>query len=271
MVPSRVRSRRTWARTSSASVSGARPKWWCWGLAEPGEQLGGAAATAVGVSAAEGREAGFAEPGGGLWGEAAEALRSLATLHMRFGFQESDFVEPLLRARTVAREGEAGYLPRRYDPKAAALEAWHKNNMPSAHQDLSRFLWEARLCGHLTAEVYASELLGDLYVATATPDTFVAQIGAAVGHFINAGVAKKAKEQAAEAAELGEAFDVTEGLASPVPWERARWPWSPPRPTSCRTSCSSRRSRRWWLPRPGCRKAGWVRRSTARRSAPSPP
>jgi len=34
-------------------------------------------------------------------------------------------------------------------------------------------------------------------------------------------VAKKAKEQAAEAAELGEAFDVTEGLASPVPWERA--------------------------------------------------
>src|SRR6266498_2458459 len=53
------------------------------------------------------------------------------------------------------------------------------------------------------------------------PDTFVAQIGAAVGHFINAGVAKKAKEQAAEAAELGVAFDVTEGLASPVPWERA--------------------------------------------------
>jgi len=156
-----------------------------------------------------------------LWGEAAEALRSLAMLHMRFAFQESDFVEPLLRARTVAREGEAGYLPRRYDPKAAALEAWHKNNMPSAHQDLSRYLWEARLCGHLAAELYASELLGDLYVATATPDTFVAQIGAAVGHFINAGVANKAKEQAAEAAELGVAFDVTEALASPVPWERA--------------------------------------------------
>ena len=156
-----------------------------------------------------------------LWGEAAEALRSLATLHMRFAFQESDFVEPLLRARTVAREGEARYLPRRYDPKAAALEAWHKNNMPSAHQDLSRYLWEARLCGHLAAELYASELLGDLYVATATPDTFVAHIGAAIGHYINAAVAKKAKEQAAEAAELGEAFDVTEALASPVPWERA--------------------------------------------------
>jgi hypothetical protein len=156
-----------------------------------------------------------------LWGEAAEALRSLAMLHMRFAFQESDFVEPLLRARTVAREGEAGYLPRRYDPKAAALEAWHKNKMPSAHQDLSRYLWEARLCGHLAAELDASELLGDLYVATATPDTFVAHIGAAIGHFINAGVAKKAKEQAAEAADLGEAFDVTEALASPVPWERA--------------------------------------------------
>jgi hypothetical protein len=156
-----------------------------------------------------------------LWGEAAEALRSLATLHMRFAFQESDFAEPLLRARTVAREGEARYLSRRYDPKAAALEAWHKNNMPSAHQDLSRYLWEARLCGHLAAELYASELLGDLYVATATPDTFVAHIGAAIGHYINAGVAKKAEEQAAEAAELGEAFDVTEVLASPVPWERA--------------------------------------------------
>src|SRR6266508_160828 len=151
-----------------------------------------------------------------LWGEAAEALRSLAMLHMRFAFQQSDFVEPLLRARTVAREGEARYLPRRYDPKAAALEAWHKSGwsksgMPSAHQDLSRYLWEARLCGHLAAELYASELLGDLYVATATPDTFVAQIGAAVGHYINAGVAKKAKEQAAEAAELGVAFDVSEG------------------------------------------------------------
>jgi hypothetical protein len=93
--------------------------------------------------------------------------------------------------------------------------------MPSAHQDLSRYLWEARLCGHLAAELYASELLGDLYVATATPDTFVAHIGAAIGHYINAAVAKKAKEQAAEAAELGEAFDVTEGLTSPVPWERA--------------------------------------------------
>src|SRR6266540_711073 len=178
MVTSRVRSRRTWARTSSASVSGARPKWWGWGLAEPGEQLGGAAATAVGVSAVEGREAGFAEPGGGLWGAVAEALRSLATLHMRFAFQESDFVEPLLRSRTVAREGEPRYLPRRYDPKAAALEAWHKNKMPSAHQDVSRFRWEARRSGHLAAEVYASELPGDLYVATATPDTFVAHIGA---------------------------------------------------------------------------------------------
>jgi len=142
-------------------------------------------------------------------------------LHMRFAFQQSDFIEPLLRARTVAREGEARYLPRRYDPKAAALEAWHRHNMPSAHQTLSRYLWEARLGGHLAAELDASELLGDLYVATATPDTFVAQIGGAVGHYINAGVAKKAKEQAAEAAELGVALDVTEGLASPVPWQRA--------------------------------------------------
>jgi hypothetical protein len=156
-----------------------------------------------------------------LWGEAAEVLRSLAMLHMRFAFQQSDFVEPLLRARIVAREGEARYLPRRYDPKAAALEAWHRNNMPSAHQALSRYLWEARLGGHLAAELDASELLGDLYVATATPDTFVVQIGGAVGHYINAGVAKKAKAQGAEAAELGEPFDVTEGLASPVPWERA--------------------------------------------------
>jgi hypothetical protein len=156
-----------------------------------------------------------------LWGEAAEALRSLATLHIRFWFQKSDFAEPLLRARTVAREGEARYLPRRYDPRAAALEAWHKDSMPDAHQALSRYLWEARVCGHLAAELDVHELLGDLYVATATPDTFVARIGAAVGHYITAGEAKKARAHAAEAAELGVAFDVTAALASPIPWERA--------------------------------------------------
>jgi hypothetical protein len=161
-----------------------------------------------------------------LWGEAAEALRSLATLHMRFAFQKSDFAEPLLRARTVAREGEARYLPRRYDPKAAALEAWqksewNKNSMPSAHQALSRYLWETRVCGHLAAELDANELLGDLFVATATPDTFVAWTGAAVGHYVTAGAAKKAKAHAAKAAEPGVGFDVTPALASPVPWERA--------------------------------------------------
>jgi hypothetical protein len=207
-----------------------------------------------------------------LWGEAAEALRSLAMLHMRFSFQKSDFVEPLLRARTVAREGEARYLPRRYDPKAAALEAWHRNGMPSAHQALSRYLWEARLCGHLAAELDASELLGDLYVATVTPETFVAQIGGAVGHYINAGVAKKAKEQAAEAAELGVAFDVSEALTSPVPWEQAAAlavvaaqadvvPDELLEPTLRAVLAATA----------GMPRAGWVRRSTRRRSAPSPP
>jgi hypothetical protein len=156
-----------------------------------------------------------------LWGEAAEALRSLATLHIRFWFQKSDFAEPLLRARTVAREGEARYLPRRYDPRAAALEAWHRDSMPSVYQDLSRYLWEARVCGHLAAELDAHELLGDLRVATATPDSFVGQIGAAVGHYITAGEAKKAKAQAAEAAEVGVGFYVTSELTSPIPWERA--------------------------------------------------
>jgi hypothetical protein len=156
-----------------------------------------------------------------LWGEAAEALRSLATLHIRFWFQKSDFAEPLLRARTVAREGEARYLPRRHDPRAAALEAWHRDSMPSAYQALSGYLWEARICGHLAAELDAHELLGDLRVATATPDGFVGEIGAAVGHYLTAGEAKKAKAQAAEAAEAGVGFDVTSELASPIPWERA--------------------------------------------------
>jgi hypothetical protein len=156
-----------------------------------------------------------------LWGEAAEALRSLAMLHIRFWFQKSDFAEPLLRARTVAREGEARYLPRRHDPRAAALHAWHRDSMPFAYQALSRYLWEARLCGHLAAELDAHELLGDLRVATATPDGFVGQIGAAVAHYLNAGEAKKAKAQAAEAAEAGVGFYLTSELASPIPWERA--------------------------------------------------
>jgi hypothetical protein len=156
-----------------------------------------------------------------LWGEAAEALRSVATLHMRFPFPRSDFAEPLLRARTVAREGEARYLPRRYDPKAAALHAWRKGGMPSAHQDLFHFLRAARLCGHLAAELDARELLGDLYMATATPNTAITRTGAAIGQYIAAGEAKKAKEHAAEAAEPGVWFDIAWALESPVPWERA--------------------------------------------------
>jgi HEAT repeats len=156
-----------------------------------------------------------------LWGEAAEALRSVATLHMRFPFPKSDFAEPLLRARTAAREGEGRYLPRRYDPKAAALDAWHKGSMPSAHQDLTRYLWEARLCGHLAAELDARKLLGDLFVVTATPETAVIQIGMAIGQYIAAGEGEKAKTQAAEAAEPGVPVDIDLALASPVPWERA--------------------------------------------------
>jgi hypothetical protein len=41
-------------------------QWWGWGCAQPGEQLGGAAAAAVGMPAAEGRQADLAEPGGCL-------------------------------------------------------------------------------------------------------------------------------------------------------------------------------------------------------------
>jgi hypothetical protein len=156
-----------------------------------------------------------------LWGEAAEALRSVATLHMRFPFPESDLAEPLLRARTAAREGEARYLPRRYDPKAAALHAWNKGSMPSTHQDLARYLWEARLCGHLAAELDARDLLGDLFTVTATPNTAATQIGMAIGQYVAAGEANKAKERAAEAAEPGISVDVTWALTSPVPWERA--------------------------------------------------
>jgi hypothetical protein len=207
-----------------------------------------------------------------LWGEAAEALRSVATLHMRFPFPRSDFAEPLLRARTVAREGEARYLPRRYDPKAAALHAWHKGSMPAAHQDLFRYLRAARVCGHLAAELDARQLLGDLYVATATPDTAVTQTGAAVGHYIAAGEAKKAKEQAAEAAQPGVWFDIAWALESPVPGSgRLRSPWSPPRQTSCRMRSSSRHSARCWPRPPACRRARSARRCTWRRSARWPP
>lgn len=46
----------------------AQAQWWGWGCPQPGEQVGGAAATAVGMPAAEGRQAGLAEPGGCLGG-----------------------------------------------------------------------------------------------------------------------------------------------------------------------------------------------------------
>jgi len=46
----------------------SQAQWWGWRCAQPGEQLGGAAATAVGMPPAEGREAGLAEVGGCLRG-----------------------------------------------------------------------------------------------------------------------------------------------------------------------------------------------------------
>ena len=146
-----------------------------------------------------------------LWGEVSEVLRSQSTLRARYFTLDETFQENLLLTRTMADRGSSRYLKRDHDPRAAALQALERDSKPQAYRELRRYLWESRISGHLAAELDAYRLLGDLLANAGEPV-------AAIGCFLLAGEAKKAKELASQ---MEVVVDVGVDLGEPTPWRRA--------------------------------------------------
>lgn len=131
-----------------------------------------------------------------LYGDARGAMRALLYLAIDEG-------RPL-----TGPNGASGGLPDRkrllaaaQDPALSALEAAHNKRLPDALGDARRYLWEARLAGHLREVVSAQSLLGDVLNSAGHQQ-------AALHFYLDAGQAAKA-------------VDVTRAMPAPaevIPW-----------------------------------------------------
>jgi tetratricopeptide (TPR) repeat protein len=143
--------------------------------------------------------------GENLQGDARSALESIARVLMIYGpiselRTTTDLIPMIVAGRT--RFGEV------YDARRATLQALHDQDWPQAQAEARRFLWEARIGGHLEDELGARNWLGDLY-------SRVGEFAAACGNYTLAGTAEKA---VAASGHLAEPVDVLADLRSPAPW-----------------------------------------------------
>ncbi len=136
-----------------------------------------------------------------LYGDARGAMRAL--LHLAI-----DEGRPL-----TGPNGASGGLPDRkrllaaaQDPALSALEAAHDKRLPDALGDARRYLWEARLAGHLRELVSAQALLGDVLGSAGHRQ-------AALHYYLDAGQGTKAVDTART---VPAPVDVTPWLASPI-------------------------------------------------------
>jgi hypothetical protein len=140
-----------------------------------------------------------------LQGDARSALESIARVLMIYGpisdLQKTTNLIPMIVAGRT-RFGEV------YDARRATLQALHDEDWPRAQGEVRRFLWEARIGGHLEDELGARNWLGDLYAK-------VDEYAAACGNYTLAGTAAKA---AAACGRLDDPVDVSADLNSPAPW-----------------------------------------------------
>lgn len=123
-----------------------------------------------------------------LLGDAAGALRAIAQIKLRYSDDPSAANEDFNLARLVA------HLPtridRRSDKRGAGLEALYETQsgrdarLPDALRNLRRYLWEARISGHLRTEFDAQALLGDVFRLGGEP-------AVAIYHYILAGQDKQ--------------------------------------------------------------------------------
>lgn len=141
-----------------------------------------------------------------LYGDVAQSLYAISKLQFTYGTDFTGAGEVHTLARAIP--DKVTRLTRNRDSRAAALRALHAGRLPDAHQSLRRYLWESRLSGHLSTELEARELIGDLYVEAG-------EFAAAVANYIRAGCTEKVTETVRR---CGKPVDVSADLWRETPW-----------------------------------------------------
>lgn len=119
----------------------------------------------------------------GLYGDAANALRATRRVIADAGRFPIGDLQLVLEAMPNRRR----VLESQEDMSFVAFEAVQSGRLPDAFGYVRRWLWEARLAGHLLEERLAWQLLGDILVAAEHP-------AVAVECYVRAGSSKKAAE-----------------------------------------------------------------------------
>lgn len=141
----------------------------------------------------------------GLEGDSRAVLESIWRAQVSYGpLEDADTTALLLPTFTEGRTR----LGDRYDPRESALEYLHSENWSSAHAEVKRLIWEARISGHFDRELRARQLLGDVYARTGDH-------AAAVGNYIRSG---NNKEAAREGTFLASPLNVLPELHTGAPW-----------------------------------------------------
>ena len=118
--------------------------------------------------------------------------------------------ELLQQARTLSAAGRGSLRVQAYDPEVTALRdllksARGKKRPRAARAELRRYLRDSVTSAHLTDEVQAHELLGQMYQQSERPEL-------AISHYIVAGAAEDASTAASQ---LGKYFDCYTEAQSP--------------------------------------------------------
>ena len=133
----------------------------------------------------------------------------MTVVRERYRALDDETFEPHRLASAI--QGSRAVLRGRRDALRTALQWWRRDDKPSTHRALRRYLWESRLSGHISSEIDAHRLLGELYAVSSEP-------GWAIWHLVQAG---QAKEAAAIASGLSQPVDVADASASLAPWVAA--------------------------------------------------
>jgi hypothetical protein len=141
----------------------------------------------------------------GLDGDVRACLHSIWRVQVTYG---PDTDAELTRQLIQTVRGGRSRFGEAYDARRSALEELHDRDWREAHSELRRVVWEARVSGHLDAELDGRKLLGDLYAATGEP-------AAAQGNYIRAA---RHKEAAAMAALVGDPPSIDAELQAGAPW-----------------------------------------------------
>jgi hypothetical protein len=144
----------------------------------------------------------------GLYGDVAEFMHAMGCIRQRYGPIDTSLEQ--LHQRAEAVPSTPTYLGDVTDPLLSGLARLQEGKPDLAHFPLRHHLWRTVVSGHLLRELQVNTLLGDLYASNqALPD--------ALGHYIRAGQAKKARMVAGSLPHV----DPRGYLRETPPWEQA--------------------------------------------------